>query len=176
MPRAASLAIASLIALIAAPAPAAAQAAGPSAAEMRAQIERCLDAAADRAGEEACIGRTSGACMEAPGGQTTVGMAGCLGAETEAWDSLLNALWPRLKADAAESDAAESPQAAGLPTRADSLLAAQRAWIAFRDAECLHAYAQGGMGTIRTLYGASCQLEETAERALEFRAWLRAPP
>ena len=114
--------------------------------------------------------------MEQPGGQTTVGMAECLGAETQAWDSLLNALWPRLKAAAQDADAVESPQDMGLPGRAESLLAAQRAWIAFRDAECRHAYAQGGMGTIRTLYGASCQLDETAERALEFRAWLREPP
>ncbi len=170
MARAASLAIASLIAL---PCPPALAQAAPSAAQMRAQIDACLEGAEDPG---ACIGRASGACMELPGGQTTVGMADCLGAETQAWDSLLNALWPRLKADAAEADAIESPQDAGLPGRGESLLAAQRAWIAFRDAECLHAYARGGMGTIRTLYGASCQLEETAERALEFRAWLQAPP
>ena len=172
MPRAVSLAIASLIALSP---PALAQAA-PSAEAMRAQIDACLDAADTPEAEAACIGPASAACMEQPDGQSTVGMAECLGAETQAWDSLLNALWPRLKAAAEAADTVESPTDLGLPGRAQSLLAAQRAWIAFRDAECLHAYAQGGMGTIRTLYGASCQLDETAERALEFRAWLREPP
>ena len=174
MPRAACLAIACLIVLPAAPAPA--QEAGPSAQEMRAQIEDCLDRAEGRVEEQACIGGPSAECMDRPGGYSTLGMVNCIGAETEAWDAILNALWPRLRNEAAAYDASESPGDLGLPGRADSLLAAQRAWIAFRDAECLHAYAQGGTGSIRTLYGASCRLEETAERALDFRSWLGEPP
>ena len=64
----------------------------------------------------------------------------------------------------------------GLPTQAETLIAAQRAWIAFRDADCLHAYAMAGTGSIRQIEGASCRLSATAMRVLDFREWLRPGP
>lgn len=168
---------ASLVACLALPAPLPAQEGPASTPEaMRAAIEACLETSPDRETGEACIGGPSDACMAMPANQTTVGMGTCVAAETRAWDALLNAAWPKLKATEAEADAADGMAAAGLPTRAETLLAAQRAWIAFRDAECAHAYAQGGTGTIRSLYGASCRLTLTARRALEFRAWLAGGP
>ncbi|MDF2231134.1 DUF1311 domain-containing protein [Albimonas sp. CAU 1670] len=176
MPRATAYPVAILVACLAIPAPALAQDEAPSVAEMRARIEGCLAPSLVRETDETCIGAASTVCMNRPEGQTTRGMSACLGAETEAWDAILNAMWPRVKAAAEQADAIESPQEMGLPSRAQALLDAQRAWIAFRDAECLHAYAMGGSGTIRTLYGASCQLEQTAGRVLDFRQWLRAPP
>ena len=97
-------------------------------------------------------------------GDTQVEMNECAAAEYKAADAELNAAWKPAKAFFDEAGHGED------------LLKAQRAWIAFRDAECLHAYAQGGTGSIRTLYGASCRLEETAERALDFRSWLGEPP
>ena len=164
-----------LAGLLAAPAPALA-AEPPSAEAMRAQIEDCLQGSPDLQADSVCVGMPAESCMAIPENQTTLGMSACINAEADAWDQILNALWPEVKTQAAEFDAAERPQEMGLPRQSDSLLAAQRAWIAYRDAECLLAYAQGGIGSIRHNYGASCRLQMISDRALQFRDWLRPGP
>jgi len=58
-------------------------------------------------------------------------MTQCAGLDFEKADKELNALWPKMKADAEASD-----KDAGKTEYADALLASQRAWITFRDAEC----------------------------------------
>ena len=178
MPRASRSAVACVAALVAAPA--AAQDAIPSPAQMHGRVADCLAASDSRALDAACIGRESAACMDVHENQTTLGMMTCTLNEAEAWDLELNRLWPQVREAEAQADDADrgtgGAAARGLPTRAETLLVAQRAWIAFRDAECAHAYAQGGAGSIRQLYGAACRLETTAGRTLDFRAWLRAPP
>jgi uncharacterized protein YecT (DUF1311 family) len=73
-------------------------------------------------------------CMESPEGMSTHGMRACMGAATEAWDKELNRVWRELMA---ELPAAPKEQ----------LRAAQRKWIAFRDAELeAIASAYGDMG------------------------------
>ena len=54
--------------------------------------------------------------------------------------------------------------------RADSLRAAQRAWIAFRDAECGLEYALWGSGSMRNIAGTDCLMHMAAERTIELRA------
>lgn len=135
-----------------------------------AEIDACLAAAAET-GEHPlvrCIGRLASACMESePQADTTLGMVDCMARETGAWDAILNDQWPKLVTQAREADSATGNT--GLPqSEVEMLRAAQRAWIAFRDAECAHAYASGADGSIRNVLGARCLLRETAERVIDF--------
>jgi uncharacterized protein YecT (DUF1311 family) len=122
-------------------------------------IARCLEAEG-RDGAAACIGRIGAECRDVPGGDTTAGIALCNVAETAAWDRLLNETYRKLVAAA---------KAGGYET---SLRAAQRAWVAFRDADCAFAYAMWGAGSMRQIAGSACQMERTATRAIELRAFL----
>lgn len=128
-------------------------------------IAACLDDSADK---RACIGTIAVPCADLPGGETTVGISDCLSREHDAWDTLLNRYWKPLMQAAHASDEAEAPRPAGAPAAAATLRAAQRAWIAFRDAECAHAAAEWGMGSMRLIAGADCMRSMTAERAIEF--------
>jgi uncharacterized protein YecT (DUF1311 family) len=129
------------------------------------RIRACLDGAARPLG---CVGTTVEACVTGPGGDTTIGMAGCIAAETAAWDTLLNEAYRAAIEVGRAADATGDVIAPDL-TRVSTLRNAQRAWIAFRDAECRAQYAAWGRGTMRQVAGATCIMEETAERALELR-------
>ena len=161
--RAAALALALLL-------PGAALAEAPYDGYARA-VGPCYDGAEDEPMARACIGRAARACIQgAPDGETTVGMMFCLLAERDAWDEILNAEYARARAAARTADQADrgaSPQTA---VRGDLLLDAQRAWIAFRDANCASAYAVYGAGSMRQIAGAECQMRMTADRTIELRA------
>ena len=113
-----------------------------------------------------CLGQASGQCQDLPGGSTTVGMADCIMAETAAWDAILN---EEYKATQQANEAADTDGHSPVMDRSDALRDAQRAWIAFRDADCAARYAMWQDGTIRTIVGANCQLTMTAQRAIELR-------
>ena len=113
-----------------------------------------------------CLGEASGQCQEQPGGSTTVGMAECISSETAAWDAILNEEYKATQAALEEQDSAGGAQ---ILDRTDALREAQRAWIAFRDADCTARYAIWQDGTIRTIVGANCHLTMTASRAIELR-------
>ncbi|WP_179378440.1 lysozyme inhibitor LprI family protein [Jannaschia marina] len=156
--------------LLALAAPAAAQPADP--APYRAAFDACAAGEAPRD----CIGDTAQVCMEAEeGGYTTLGMTGCTMMEQGLWDEVLNAEWPGHRAAAQAQDEAERPYFDGQFSKADErLLAAQRAWIAFRDADCSAAGASWGSGSMRHIEYAGCSLHHTAERVLDLRAlWAR---
>ncbi len=127
-----------------------------------ARVRACFDGATIGNTQPECIGTASNACQQAPGGQTTPGIAACIAAETAAWDAILNDEYRATRAVlAGGSDQAIDAEAA--------LLAAQRAWIAHRDAECDLAYARWQDGTIRSIVAANCLLVFTATRAIELR-------
>lgn len=92
-------------------------------------------------------------CMDKPENSTTYGILKCGDAEIEFQDARLNKAY---KADMA--DLADSPEVKA------ALLKAQRAWIAFRDADCATVWALSG-GTIRPIYMQNCYLQHTARRA-----------
>ena len=51
----------------------------------------CLATTSGRLARMGCIGLSANACMQAtPGGDTTVGMGGCLDRELSFWDQILN--------------------------------------------------------------------------------------
>jgi uncharacterized protein YecT (DUF1311 family) len=112
--------------------------------------------------------------MAEAGGSSTVGMVACTAAETEAWDRLLNEAYAGLViaakrlALAAEEAGREAPDHEGL------LREAQRAWLAFRDADCSQEAAVWEEGSMGQIAGAYCLLDRTATRTLELRTKLSA--
>lgn len=125
-----------------------------------APVEACIRAG----GGEGCAGEASGACMEAtPGGETTVGMVGCLDRERAHWDGWLNAVYQQLYAKLAVQDAQADSYA---PKQAVALRDMQRAWIGFRDAKCGFEASQWGGGTGAGPAAVGCHLHETARQML----------
>ena len=126
--------------------------------------DTCLAETTDPDVAGSCIGASANACMESSqGGSSTVGMGFCLAAEQEAWDDRLNEVYRSAMAAHRASDAEYKPYL----SEADSLRDAQRAWIAWRDANCLYEVSTWGGGTGGGPAGTSCNMRMTAERALE---------
>lgn len=126
----------------------------------RQQVLQCFRATPLDAAPPTCIGDAAAACQRLPDGETTLGTADCLTAETAVWDDLLNAEYRAAMVRMRDH---------GGGALAEQLRDAQRAWIAFRDAECGLHYGIWAGGSIRVIIGANCVLRETAERALELR-------
>ena len=126
------------------------------------KIEACFETAAVGETQPGCIGAASNACQRRPGGDTTIGITECIAAETAAWDAILNREYR------AARDALDGEGEIGIDT-GQALLEAQRAWIAYRDAECALTYARWQGGTIRSIAAANCHLVFTATRAIELR-------
>lgn len=103
-----------------------------------------------------CIGVVAVAC-EQKEGSSNGARSQCSQREAAVWDQRLNAAY-RKALDAMEKDGA------------DNLRKTQRAWIAFRDARCVQAWAtyHGSMaGPIQ----AWCEMELTARQALWMETW-----
>lgn len=113
-----------------------------------------------------CLGQASGQCQERPGGSTTIGITECIQAETAMWDVILNEeyKWTQMANETADEQGLSQ-----VMDRTDALRDAQRAWIAFRDADCAARYAMWQDGTIRSIVAANCHLTMTAGRAIELR-------
>ena len=121
---------------------------------------------------DTCFGAGAAACFEgAPDGQTTVGMMFCLLAEGNAWDRILNEEYAGARSAARAVDDAERANFPEYAVRADQMQAAQRAWIAFRDANCTMEYGIWGAGSMRQITGADCRLQMTAQRAVELHGY-----
>lgn len=97
-------------------------------------------------------------CLDSPDGQSTAGMVQCAGAELEVQDRALNAAYRDLISDMNARQKA-------------NLLKAQRAWIAFRDADCQARY-DPDWGTISTINANMCMLRRTVERTIELEAFI----
>ncbi|HRD28943.1 MAG TPA: lysozyme inhibitor LprI family protein [Caulobacter sp.] len=97
------------------------------------------------------------ACLDSPDGASTAGTVQCIGAELEVQDAALNAAWRALVADMT-------------PDQKAGLQKAQRAWIAFRDADCAARYSPD-WGSMSTLDANFCVLRRTVERTLELETF-----
>lgn len=130
----------------------------------------CFDGAEESAEAAACVGQGATICMDTEtDGYTTVGMMFCTLAEHEAWDVLLNRDFGDQLENARMMDVEMSENFPEFAYGADSLLAAQRAWIPYRDAQCSLEYALWGAGSMRQTAGASCKLHMTADRVIYLR-------
>jgi len=142
----------------------------------RPATDACVQVAEGSQGLEACHPLLSTACMEQePGGQTTQGMAMCIQAEWRLWDEYLNAEYAETMDLMRSLDASDRETLPEYAVRADQLRAAQRAWIAFRDADCAMRHAFWGSGSMRAITGTSCMSERTFQRVqdlIHFREYL----
>ncbi|HZZ36273.1 MAG TPA: lysozyme inhibitor LprI family protein [Caulobacteraceae bacterium] len=91
-------------------------------------------------------------CLDSPEGQSTAGMIGCIGAELEVQDARLNAQYRKAMADLN-------------PRQKARLQAAERAWLAYRDAECL-SYTDEDWGSLSRINANHCVLQMTVERLI----------
>ncbi|MBU3030708.1 lysozyme inhibitor LprI family protein [Paracoccus marinaquae] len=124
-----------------------------------AAVEACFEAADPGETAPGCLGQAAQSCQSTTQqGETTLGIGQCIMAETAAWDVLLNREYGMTRDSFAET-----------PGLKDTLLKAQRAWIAFRDADCAVAYERWGGGSMRSIAAANCRMEFTARRALELK-------
>ncbi len=131
-------------------------------------LDACFIAAGNGEALEACRGKMSDACMEhEDGGYSTLGMSSCISAETLVWDRYLNAEYGKTMRWAKAADADDAVHFPEFARRTDTLRAAQRAWIAYRDAECGLAYALWGAGSMRTIVASGCMLDMTARRTID---------
>ena len=91
-------------------------------------------------------------------------MTQCAALDFEKADKQLNKIWPKIKATAADAD-----QDTDKHEYSDALLASQRSWLAYREAQCkwqgfdMH----GGSGEPMLYYG--CKARLTNERIKELQ-------
>ncbi|MCK0094934.1 DUF1311 domain-containing protein [Yoonia sp. F2084L] len=138
-------------------------------------VHDCYAAATAANGSDDCIGDAANTCMEQEAnGYSTVGMMFCLSDEAGVWDFLLNQEYQLVKKFALERDESDLSNFPEYAVRQEQVLNAQRAWIAFRDANCTMSYGRYGAGSLRQVAGAMCNMRMTAERVLELEQY-RAP-
>ncbi len=123
-------------------------------------------------GGEACVGRAAEACIAAPDGGTTVGMAACYDRERQWWDTRLNDVYTRLVSRERANEAEARRTGIDAPPTLDPLRTMQRTWIEFRDAVCDYERATWGGGTGGGPATVACLMRETAAQALRLEARL----
>ncbi|MEM5495624.1 lysozyme inhibitor LprI family protein [Hoeflea sp. AS16] len=98
--------------------------------------------------------------------QTQMEMTYCASLDYEKADAGLNALWPDIVAAAKQNDeyVAGQVEGTGVPTTFEALLAAQRAWLKYRDAQCEYEAYEVFGGTMQPMVGSLCLARLTRER------------
>ncbi len=140
-----------------------------------ATLRSCLaEADRDPDAERACVGKPSTACLDAPQATTTTAIGACFAAEAEAWAHLMAETLDSATAMAATLDALAADEAPPSPPAAPLLVASQRAWEAFRDADCALEVALWTDGSMRLVAGPQCAMQHTAARTLALMARRRA--
>lgn len=91
-------------------------------------------------------------CLASPEGQSTIGMIQCAGAELKLQDARLNRAYQ------------DAMKRLDLPRQKAALKKAQRAWIAYRDADCASVY-DPDWGSLARIEANACMLDHTARRA-----------
>ncbi|WP_299010267.1 lysozyme inhibitor LprI family protein [uncultured Caulobacter sp.] len=91
-------------------------------------------------------------CLASPEGQSTIGMIRCAGAELKLQDARLNRAYQ------------DAMKRLDLPRQKAALKKAQRAWIAYRDADCASVY-DPDWGSLARIEANACMLDHTARRA-----------
>jgi uncharacterized protein YecT (DUF1311 family) len=157
-----------ILACLALPLPAMAQDApadGASAAVTAA--ETCTRAAEDVAGRLACVGLARTQCIEAAETPNTIAQSECAAWELDYWKTSLNQSYDEFHA-ALTADDAEGPSR----SQAAAFEAAQKAWLAWREAECTFAASRMRGGSGAGPAEISCELYLTGQRAVEVEAEL----
>ena len=96
-------------------------------------------------------------CLENPANFSTAAAIRCVNAEVKLQDDRLNAAYAKASADLNARQKGK-------------LAAAERAWIAFRDADCTSQQDED-WGTISRIHAAYCRLDRTVQRTLDLREY-----
>lgn len=141
-------------------------------ARYRSAVAPCADdAAQDVMAIRHCQGLLDEACMDGePDGRTTLGMSQCSYAEAAFWDERLNEEWGRVIALVKQADADDRGLEPEYAVREEKLRAAERAWVAFRDAQCAFDYSVFGSGSMRLMLYPDCLSRMTFERLRDLMA------
>jgi uncharacterized protein YecT (DUF1311 family) len=97
---------------------------------------------------------------------TQADMNQCAYLDFEKADKQLNALWPGIKADTKQQDTDEGE---GKTEYLDALMASQRAWITYRDAECQRYSNESKGGSMQPLMLYGCMASMTEKRIKELQ-------
>ena len=107
--------------------------------------------------------------------QTQLALNTCAGIDFEQADERLNAQWLEtvtyMKARDAEIDRAEDSQ----PGHYETLLAAQRAWLAYRDAQCRSEGFLARGGSMHPMLVSQCKAYMTELRTEQLRVLAAGP-
>lgn len=106
----------------------------------------------------ALAGTASAAAPDCKNAMTTVDMNACAALDAKAVEATLNTRYQA---------AMKSPAVLADPAVKKALLAAQRAWITFREADCKAVYAMWSGGTIRNVMFSSCMRKRAEQRIKE---------
>lgn len=117
------------------------------------------------------IGQASALACDAP--QTQMEMNACTEQEFQAADAELNAQWTIARAAMRQNDTEFSSSWDRRPGYFDQLLAAQRAWIAFRDAHCASEGYRARGGSLEPMLVAGCKTDLTKARTTQLRQLAR---
>ncbi len=90
----------------------------------------------------------------------------------DAADKDLNAIWPKAVASAKESDKQRDKQYDSRPDDFETLRAAQRAWITFRDAHCTMEGYQARGGSMEPMLYNLCRETLTRTRISQLESML----
>ncbi|QCL73909.1 MULTISPECIES: lysozyme inhibitor LprI family protein [Agrobacterium] len=99
--------------------------------------------------------------------QTQADMTICAGQDHEKADKDLNAAYQKLRKQLADRDKTADASSKGAT---DALVTAQRAWVAFRDANCALSGFQARGGSMEPMLIASCLADMSSKRAEELKA------
>ncbi|MFF2319568.1 lysozyme inhibitor LprI family protein [Agrobacterium sp. NPDC058088] len=98
--------------------------------------------------------------------QTQADMTICAGKDYEKADKQLNVDYQKLRKLLVERDKAADADGKGAT---DALVTAQRAWVAYRDANCALAGFQARGGSMEPMLISSCLADMSGKRAEELR-------
>jgi uncharacterized protein YecT (DUF1311 family) len=90
----------------------------------------------------------------------------CAGLDYDKADKELNRLWPSIKSAAEENDKGASAEDGGY---LKALMASQKAWIAFRDAECTWQGFQAHGGSMEPMLVNGCLAVLTKDRIKQLK-------
>ncbi|MBJ7441670.1 MAG: DUF1311 domain-containing protein [Sphingopyxis sp.] len=94
----------------------------------------------------------------------------CAGKDYEVADVALNAQWKRTVATMRERDKTIDRRYDAQPTHYDALLAAQRAWLTYRDQHCLNESFAARGGSMAPMLHSGCMARLTKARTAELQA------
>ena len=109
--------------------------------------------------------------IDCPKAEAQQEMNFCTNKDFETADAELNAVWKKAKASAEQMDVGQ-PDDKGA---ADSLLAAQRGWIAYRDGICDLAGWEARGGSLEPMLVSGCLAEQTRKRTKELQEFVDGP-